>query len=64
VITVAGTLEGETGALAAFLLALAAEEPPILVEKLAVQAPRSRRRGEVNVEVNAQANMSVLRLMP
>jgi len=65
VITVAGTLEGETGALGTFLLALAAEEPPILVEKLAVQAPRSRRRrGEETAQINAQANMSVLRLMP
>lgn len=64
VVTVAGTLEGETGALGTFLLALAAEEPPIVVEKLAVQAPRSRRRGEESAQVNAQANMSVLRLMP
>ncbi|MFZ5655059.1 MAG: type II secretion system protein GspM [Pseudomonadota bacterium] len=63
IITVAGTLEGETGALAAFLLALQAEEPPIVVEKLAVQAPRARR-GEASADVNAQVNMSVLRLAP
>lgn len=63
VITVAGTLEGETGALAAFLAALAAEHPPILVEKLAIQAPRARR-GEQSADVNAQASMSVLRLAP
>ncbi|MCC6296410.1 MAG: hypothetical protein IT469_06865 [Pseudomonadales bacterium] len=63
VITVAGTLEGETGALAAFLAALAAEHPPILVEKLAVQAPRVRL-GEQRADVNAQASMSVLRLAP
>lgn len=64
VITVAGTLEGETGALTALLLALQAEDPPIVVEKLAVQAPRARRGGEAGAEVNAQANMSVLRLAP
>lgn len=65
VVTVSGTLEGETGALAAFLLALAAEEPPIAVEKLAVQAPRAIRRGtETNANVTIQMNMSVLRLAP
>jgi len=65
VVTVSGTLEGETGALAAFLLALAAEEPPIAVEKLAVQAPRAIRRGtETNANVTIQMNMSALRLAP
>lgn len=65
VVMVSGTLEGETGALAAFLLALAAEEPPIAVEKLAVQAPRAIRRGTgVNADVSIQMNMSVLRLAP
>ncbi len=63
VVTVSGTLEGETGALAAFLSALAAEEPPIAVETLAVQAPRAiRRAGETNASVTIQMNMSVLRL--
>ena len=65
VVTVSGTLEGDTGALAAFLSALAAEEPPIAVEKLAVQAPRAIRRGAgVNADVTIQMNMSVLRLAP
>jgi general secretion pathway protein M len=65
VVTVTGTLEGETGALGAFLLALAAEQPPIAVEKLAVQAPRMIRRGaENNASVSIQMNMSVLRLAP
>ncbi len=63
VITVSGSLEGSTGALATFLHTLATEEPPIMVEKLAVQAPRSRRRGEESADVNAQATMSVLRLL-
>ncbi|MDD3650717.1 type II secretion system protein GspM [Immundisolibacter sp.] len=61
VITVTGTLEGETGALAAFLAALAAAHPPIAVEKLAVQAPRARR-GEHSADVTVQASMSVLKL--
>lgn len=65
VVMVSGNLEGDTGALAAFLLALAAEEPPIAVEKLAVQAPRAIRRGtEANANVSIQMNMSVLRLAP
>ena len=63
VVTVTGTLEGETGALAAFLAALAAEHPPIVVEKLGVQAPRARR-GEQSADVNVQASMSVVRLTP
>ena len=63
VVTIAGTFEGDTGALAAFLLALAAQEPPVAVEKLAVQAPRAIRRvGETNANVNIQMSMSVLRL--
>ena len=67
VVTVTGTLEGETGALGAFLLALAAEAPPIAVEKLAVQAPRAIRRvgdTNANASVTIQINMSVLRLAP
>lgn len=65
VVTVSGTLEGDTGALAAFLMALAAEAPPIAVEKLAVQAPRAIRRvGDTNANVNIQMTMSVLRLAP
>lgn len=63
VITVAGTLEGQTGAMARFLAALAAEQPPILVEKLAIQAPRARM-GQQLADVNAQVNMSALRLAP
>lgn len=63
VVTVTGTLEGETGALAAFLAALAAEQPPIVVEKVAVQASRARR-GQLSGDINAQASMSVLRLAP
>lgn len=65
VVTVSGTLEGDTGALAAFLMAVAAEEPPIAIEKLAVQAPRAIRRiGDTNANVNIQMTMSVLRLAP
>ncbi len=65
VVMVSGTLEGDTGALAAFLLALAAEAPPIAVEKPAVQAPRAIRRGTgLNADVSIQMNMSVLRLAP
>ncbi len=64
VVTVAGTMEGETDALGAFLVGLADEEPPVIVEKLVAQAPRPGRRGEVNTRVNFQANMSVLRLLP
>lgn len=63
VITVTGTLEAETGALAAFLAALAAADPPIAVEKLAVQARRARR-GQESDDINAQVTMSVLRLAP
>jgi hypothetical protein len=63
-ISVTATMDGETQALGTFVLALASEEPPIIVEKLLVQAPRPTRRGEVNTRVTAQATMSVIRLLP
>lgn len=62
VITVTGNLEGQTGALAAFLAALAAEEPPIAVERLAIQSPRARV-GQQIVDAGAQISMNALKLV-
>lgn len=64
VVTVSGTMDGDTDALGAFLVGLSDENPPIIVEKLLAQAPRPGRRGEVSGRVTFQANMSVLRLLP
>lgn len=64
VVTVNGTMDSEVDALGTFLLALADEQPPIVVEKLLVQAPRPGRRGEVNTRVTVQSTMSVIRLLP
>lgn len=64
VITVTATMDGEPGALATLLLALASEAPPVVVQRLTVQAPRQGRRGETSTHVIVQAHMSVIRLSP
>lgn len=64
VVSVAGTLEGEIDSIGEFLLRLQSEEPPVLVEKLAIQTPRARRGVTAGVRVTVQLTLSVLRLQP
>lgn len=65
VVTVAGTMNGEIGAIAELMLRLESEVPPVFVEKMLVQTSRTRQRGaEPSSDTVVQATMSVLRLQP
>lgn len=61
-ISINASMDGEIGAIAELLTRLQAEQPPVLVDKFLVQAPRSRRRGEIENRVSVQTALSVLRL--
>lgn len=62
-ISINASMDGEIGAITEVLARLQAEQPPVLVDKLLVQAPRARRRGEIENRVSVQSTLSVLRLM-
>lgn len=61
-ISINASMDGEVGAIAELLASLEAEQPPVLVDSLRVQAPRARRRGDIENRVSVQSTLSVLRL--
>lgn len=63
-VSVSATLNGDAGALSAFLVALETEQPSVVVERLIIQGPRAGRRGEIDGTLTVQMNMSVMHLAP
>lgn len=63
-VSVSATLNGDSGALGDFLVALETERPSVIVERLVIQGPRAGRRGEIDGTLTVQMNMSVMHLVP
>lgn len=63
-VSVSATLNGDMGALADYLVAVEAERPRVVVERLIIQGPRARRRGGADGTLTVQMTMSVMQLAP